>query len=193
MAQLQGDERVGASVSFRNGRPNKSEYRRYTVKGNVVDDLRMMREVVERWLIKQQEWPDLLLLDGGKVHLKVIHELLTEHGVENRFTLAALSKREETVHRIDFDDIILDKKGRVLIHARDEAHRFVNRFHRSRRSKSRLRDPLADIPGLGAKKMQALLRDFGGRKGIEHASVEDLILTRGIGKSLARRIHDKLR
>ena len=134
-----------------------------------------------------------MLLDGGVVHLKIISELLTEHGVENRFTLAALSKREETIHRNGLEDIVLDKKGRVLIHARDEAHRFVNRFHRSRRSKSRLHDPLAEIPGLGAKKMQALLRDFGGRKGIEHASVEDLILTKGIGRSLAQRIYDKMR
>lgn len=192
MAQLQGDERVGASVVFRNGRPEKSEYRKYTIRGKVIDDLRMMREVVERWLKKTEEWPDLLLIDGGQTHLNMIHELLVLHGLEKRFPLAALAKREETIHRINHENIILDRRGRVLIHCRDEAHRFVNRFHRKRRFKSRLQDPLEEIPGLGAKKLQALLRDFGGRKGIEHASVEDLILTKGIGRSLAQRIHDKL-
>ena len=66
MAQLLGDERVGASVSFRNGRPEKKEYRKYTIKGEAMDDLRMMREVVERWLKRQDEWPDMVLIDGGE-------------------------------------------------------------------------------------------------------------------------------
>ena len=72
MAQIQGDQRVGASVCFKDGRPNKEEYRKYTVKGEQLDDLRMMREVVERWMKRQTEWPDLLLLDGGKTHLEMI-------------------------------------------------------------------------------------------------------------------------
>ena len=66
MAQLQGDERVGASVVMRNGRPAKKEYRKYVVKGEALDDLRMMKEVVVRWAKRQEEWPDLLLIDGGK-------------------------------------------------------------------------------------------------------------------------------
>ena len=65
MAQLQGDERVGASVVMRNGRPAKKEYRKYIVKGEALDDLRMMKEVVVRWAKRQEEWPDLLLIDGG--------------------------------------------------------------------------------------------------------------------------------
>ena len=69
MAQLQGDERVGASVVMRNGRPAKSEYRKYIVKGDALDDLRMMKEVVVRWAKRQEEWPDLLLIDGGETHL----------------------------------------------------------------------------------------------------------------------------
>ena len=64
MAQLQGDERVGASVVMRNGRPAKKEYRKYVVKGEALDDLRMMKEVVVRWAKRQEEWPDLLLIDG---------------------------------------------------------------------------------------------------------------------------------
>lgn len=188
MAQLIGENRVGASVSFRNGRPEKKEYRRYTVKGEAIDDLRMMSEVVERWLKRQDEWPDLLLLDGGETHLNTIHQMLKENKVDDQFELAAIAKREETLFRLDMEPIILDRNGRVLVHARDEAHRFVNTFHRKQRNRNKIKDPLQDVLGLGAKKMQMLLRHFGGRKGVEHASIKDLQTVPGIGNSLAERI-----
>lgn len=192
MAQLQGEERVGASVVLRNGRPTKKEYRTYTVKGGAMDDLRMMQEVVHRWLKRQDEWPDLLLLDGGQTHLDAIRRTLEEAEVWGRFPVAALAKREETVFREGHDPVVLDRRGRVLVHARDEAHRFVNRFHRKRRGRSALEDPLQSVEGLGAKKMQALLRHFGGRKGIEHASLNDLQTVPGIGQALAERVHERL-
>ena len=192
MAQLQGDERVGASVVMRNGRPAKKEYRTYIVKGDALDDLRMMKEVVERWMKRQEEWPDLLLLDGGQTHLDIIRTLLQEHGIQDRFKLAALAKREETLFRDSKEPIVLDRRGRVFVHARDEAHRFVNTFHRKRRKKSRLGDPLENVLGLGAKKLQTLIRHFGGRQGISNASIDDLKTVPGIGPSLADRIHEAL-
>ena len=192
MAQLLGDSRVGASVCLRNGRPSKKEYRTYTVKGDALDDLRMMREVVERWIKRVEDWPDLLLIDGGETHLAIIAKLLEKHGVRDRMQLASLAKREETIHREGHDDIILDRRGRVLVHARDEAHRFVNKFHRKSRSRNRLSDPLEGVSGLGAKKLQSLIRHFGGRQGIKHASVADLKTVPGIGPSLAQRIFDSL-
>ena len=192
MAQLQGAERVGASVVMRNGRPAKKEYRTYTVKGDAMDDLRMMQEVVGRWLKRQDEWPDLLLLDGGQTHLDAIRRTLEEAQVWGRFPVAALAKREETVHRTGHAPLVLDRRGRMLVHARDEAHRFVNTFHRRRRGRSTLEDPLEGVEGLGAKKMQALLRHFGGRKGIEGATVADLRTVPGIGRALAERIHEAL-
>ena len=192
MAQLQGEERVGASISLRNGRPDKKEYRTYVVKDMSMDDVRMMAHVIERWLKRQEKWPDLLLIDGGVVHLNEIHNLLLNHGLIDCLPLASLSKREETIHRIDRDDIILDRHGRVLVFARDEAHRFVNSFHRKRRGRGALSDPLEEIEGIGAKKIQALLRHFGGRRGIEHASIRELREVPGIGKSMAERIHQHL-
>ena len=192
MAQLQGDERVGASVCLRNGRPDKKSYRTYTVKDASMDDVRMMRHVIERWLKRQKEWPDLLLLDGGLVHLNDIYNLLLTEGLSEIVTLAALSKREETIHRMGLDDLVLDRRGRVLVFARDEAHRFVNNFHRKRRGRKGLADPLEAVDGLGAKRLQALLRHFGGRQGIEHASPEDLTAVEGIGPALAERIWQEI-
>ncbi len=192
MAQLQGEARVGASVVLRHGRPLKREYRTYRVKDGAMDDLRMMREVVERWLKRQEEWPDLLLIDGGETHLTTIETLLEEHGLTDRIPLAALAKREETLHRTGVDPIILDRRGRVLVHARDEAHRFVNRFHRQQRNRTAMTDPLEQVIGLGAKKLQTLLRHFGGRQGVDEASIEDLRTVPGIGASLAHRIHEAL-
>ena len=192
MAQLQGDERVGASVCLRNGRPDKKAYRTYTVKDPAMDDVRMMGHVVERWLKRQEEWPDLLLIDGGLVHLDEIQSLLIKHGLVDRVPLATLAKREETIHRIGSDDLVLDRRGRVLIFARDEAHRFVNNFHRKRRGRKGLADPLEAVEGLGAKRLQALLRHFGGRRGIDHASRDDLATVDGIGPALAERIWQEI-
>ena len=157
-----------------------------------MDDVRMMGHVVERWLKRQEEWPDLLLIDGGLVHLDEIQSLLIKHGLVDRVPLATLAKREETIHRIGSDDLVLDRRGRVLIFARDEAHRFVNNFHRKRRGRKGLADPLEAVEGLGAKRLQALLRHFGGRRGIDHASRDDLATVDGIGPALAERIWQEI-
>ena len=188
MSQTLGKESVGASVVMRKGRPSKEEYRPYKVRSDAQDDLRMMSEVVERWAKKQDEWPDLLLLDGGETHLSAIERTLEEMDLLREFPIAALAKREETLHMRDIEPILLDRKGRVLVHARDEAHRFSNTFHKKRRGKGALADPLEEVEGLGAKKIQSLLRHFGGMKGIEHASVKDLRNVPGIGKEMAERI-----
>lgn len=188
MAQLMGSERVGASIVFRNGRPSKKEYRTYKIKGDSADDLRMMEETVLRWARKQDEWPDILLLDGGETHLSTIRRALVDNNLDEKFVLAALAKREETLFIEGRDPLILDRRGRVLIHSRDEAHRFVNQYHGKRRRKSSIRDPLEEIDGLGAKKIQSLLRHFGGSRGIKHASIEELKAVDGIGTSMARKI-----
>ena len=94
--------------------------------------------------------------------------------------LASLAKREETIHREGHDDIVLDRRGRLLVHARDEAHRFVNKFHRKNRAKKRL-----SIHWKGSwfrcEKIAVTHQALGGRQGIKHASVNDLKTVPGIG------------
>ena len=192
MSQTLGKERVGASVVLREGRPSKEEYRTYIVRSDAPDDLGMMVEVVGRWAKKQDEWPDLLLLDGGQTHLSTIEATLAEQGLAGLFPVAALAKREEMLHTSGSEPLALGREGRALVHARDEAHRFSNRYHKKRRGRGALADPLEAVEGLGAKKIQALLRHFGGRKGIEHASVRDLREVPGIGKEMAERIRGHL-
>ena len=192
MSQTLGKERVGASVVMRSGRPSKEEYRTYMVRSDAQDDLRMMSEVVARWAKRQDEWPDLLLLDGGETHLSAIERTLEEMGLLGEFPIAALAKREETLHMRGAEPILIDRRGRALVHARDEAHRFSNTFHKKRRGKGALADPLEEVEGLGAKKIQSLLRHFGGVKGIEHASAKDLCEVPGIGKEMAERIRAHL-
>ncbi len=192
MSQTLGKERVGASVVMRGGRPSKEEYRTYRVRSDAQDDLRMMSEVVARWAKRQDVWPDLLLLDGGGTHLSAIERTLDEMGLLGMFPIAALAKREETLHMRGIEPMLLDRRGRALVHARDEAHRFSNTFHKKRRGKGALADPLEEVEGLGAKKIQSLLRHFGGRRGIEHASAKDLRGVPGIGKEMAERIRAHL-
>ena len=191
MSQSLGQERVGASVVLRDGRPSKKEYRTYRVKSDkAMDDLSMMSEVVLRWIARQEELPDLLLLDGGETHLSAIERSLGDKA--DLLLVAALAKREETLFITGREPLVLDRRGRVMVHARDESHRFVNQYHRKRRSKGALRDPLEEVPGIGAEKIQSLLRHFGGRKGIKHASVNDLMEVPGIGKEMAKRIRAHL-
>ncbi|GIR33951.1 MAG: hypothetical protein CM15mP47_1770 [Methanobacteriota archaeon] len=71
----------------------------------------MMREVVERWMKHQTEWPDLLLLDGGKTHLDMITKMIDKSQFSGKFAVAALAKREETIYRVDRDPLILDRRG----------------------------------------------------------------------------------
>ena len=189
MAQLAGSHRVGACVSFRNGKPHKSGYRYFEIKTDAIDDISMMNEVISRWIKKQKTWPDLLLIDGGKAHLNSIKKLLDENGLRKEILLAALAKKEETLHRIGHEPLVLDRSGRLLIYARDEAHRHVNNFHRKVRGRKSLRNPLEEIEGLGAKKIQSLMIHFGGIKGIRHATSEQIVNAPGIGKSLANRIY----
>ncbi|HIE03565.1 MAG TPA: excinuclease ABC subunit C, partial [Candidatus Latescibacteria bacterium] len=201
ISTIQGSDAVGSLVYFVDGRPRKSEYRRYrikTVEGQ--DDFAMMKEVVSRrfgrLLEEGRELPDLLLVDGGKGQLSSALEALRELGIEDQ-PVVGLAKRLEEVYLPGIPEPQNIPKGsaslRLLQQIRDEAHRFAVEFHRKLRSKRTLTSELDSIPGLGKVRKEALLERFGSVRSIREAPPEDLQEVPGIGPKLARKVLEHLR
>ncbi len=171
------------------------------------DDYAMMREVLTRRFQRAMKedpdnetgnWPDLVLIDGGRGQLNVALEVFAELGI-GEVALAGVAKgpdRDAGRERIFLPErapFLLEKNDPVLYfiqRLRDEAHRFVIASHRSGRGKARMRSALDDIPGIGAKRKKALLLHFGSAKAVARAGLADLESVEGISKSVARRIYD---
>lgn len=201
ISTIQGSDAVGSLVCFIDGRPRKSEYRRYrikTVEGQ--DDFAMMKEVVSRrfrrLLEEGKELPDLLLVDGGKGQLSSALEALRELGITDQHVVG-LAKRLEEVYLPGIPDPQNIPKGsaslRLLQRIRDEAHRFAVEFHRKLRARRTFTSELDSIPGLGSTKKEELLKRFGSVRRIREASQEELQEVPGIGPKLAARILEHLR
>ena len=201
ISNIGGTDAVGSLVTFEEGKPNKSLYRRYrikTVSGS--HDYAMMHEVLTRRYkraIREKSLPDLLVVDGGKGQLNVAIQVLRQLGVIG-LNVAALAKPAQETEK---DKIFLPgRKNPVILppsspalhllqRTRDEAHRFAVTYHRKLRNKSRLHSILSDIPGVGEKRKRALLTHFGSIGRVKDASVDELAAVRGIPGSLAKRIY----
>ncbi len=200
VSNVSGTLAVGTVVTFRDGRPDRSLYRRYrinTVKGS--DDYAMIREVVGRHLRRARkgdvERPDLLLIDGGKGQLSSARAAVTASG-ERGLALAAIAKREEEVFvpgrrsPIPLDDHPLAR--RLLVQARDEVHRFSVTYHRNLRERESRLSALDGIPGVGPERKEALLRHFGSPAAVAGSSIDALMEVPGIGRRTAERIKETL-
>ncbi len=193
-----GEESVGAVVVFENGRPKKSEYRKYKVKApGGPDDIASLKEILGRRLRRSLEekkaLPDLLLVDGGKGQLSAAQTVLEELGLE-RVPVIALAKREEIVFQTGKKEgLRLERTSpglKLLQHIRDEAHRFAIAFHRHRREKKSFASLLDAVPGIGEKKKKALLMNFKGIEEIQRASLNELSML--VGQKAARKIKEVL-
>ena len=199
ISHLFGEAVVGSVVVFVNGKPRKSEYRRYRIKSvEGIDDFRAIREVVyrrlKRLMDEDKPLPDLMLIDGGKTQLEFAMDAADELGVED-VHFAALAKRFEELHLPDDRIVALpyrSKALRLLQRIRDEAHRFAIKYHRNIRDKSKFTSILDFIPGLGRSKRNALLKYFGSIEAIINADVNDLQKVPGIGPKLAQKIYEHL-
>ncbi len=201
ISNIGGTDPVGSLVTFEDGKPDKSKYRRYRIRSvSGADDYGMMKEVLTRRYrraLAENDLPDLLIVDGGKGQLSIALAVLRDLGLEG-LTVAALAK---PAHEGEHDKVFLPGRKNpvtflgssaalhLLQRIRDEAHRFAVTYHRKLRDRSRLRSVLTDIPGIGEKRKKALLAHFGSLERVKQASVEELGAVPGIPDSLARRVY----
>jgi excinuclease ABC subunit C len=198
ISNLGKDLAVGSIVYFLDCQPKKSEYRRMrikTVEGQ--DDFSMMKEIVGRYLVhlaeNQKEYPDLLLIDGGKGQLNAALDAMHELNITD-LQVASLAKRFEEVYLPGRGEPLSIPKtsssSRLLQRIRDEAHRFAVIYHRNLRSKKLEESELDVIIGVGKKRKLDLLAAFGSVEGIRNAPLEALEATPNIPVNVARTIYE---
>jgi excinuclease ABC subunit C len=202
-SNLQGADAVAAMVTFIDGKPAKSEYRKYkirTVRGP--DDYESMREVIRRRytrvLKEKLPLPDLIVIDGGKGQLAAALDVL-ENELDLDIPVCGLAKDDRhRTHQLFFRDedqpVPIDRHSQafyLLERIQDEVHRFAVTFHRSVRKKTGLSSLLDDIPGVGPERRKKLLRHFGSLTAIRQASIDDLRAI-GIPEKVAVAIQEHL-
>ena len=213
ISNIQGRLAVGSMVTFDEGEPDKNRYRRFRIKTVPgADDFLMMYEVLKRRFARAKQegdYPDLLVVDGGKgqlnVALEVLRELeinevdavgLAKMRVERAPQSTELVRSEERVFLPGrANPVILRRNSTALFllqRVRDEAHRFAITYHRQLRRRERLRSVLDNIPGVGATRRQRLLRHFGSVRRMRDASVAALAEVPGISPALAGEIQSAL-
>jgi excinuclease ABC subunit C len=201
ISHAQGTDTVASCVWFQNGRPYRSEYRKFKVKTvEGIDDFASMNEVVSRYFARRTEeekpLPDLVLIDGGKGQLNAAHAALEAIGL-GAMPIVSLAKREEEIFVLGRPESLrLPRRSpalRVLQQARDEAHRFAITFQRKRRSMRTMTSELLRIPGVGEAKRRQLLEAFGSLQGVREAAPEAIAALPGFGQKTAERVLESLR
>ena len=209
ISNIRGREATGSMVVFVGGRPRRDAYRRFRVRiSGKPDDYAMMEEVLRRRFShglrelqearpggKFSEFPDLVLVDGGKGQLNVALRVLRELGLSG-IEVAALAKREEEIYRPGREGPIRLPRDsaalRLLQRLRDEAHRFAVEYHRLLRRKEALASLLDAVPGIGPKRKAILLEHFGSLEELRRASLEELLSLPGFPRSLAHTLYKAL-
>ncbi len=183
-SHLQGTDLVSSMVVFESGKPKKSEYRKFKNEDVLRnDDFATMKEVVSRrysrLLNEKKSLPDLIIIDGGKGQLSAAVEVLEELGILNKVNIVGLAKRlEEVFFPGESEAILLPKSSlslRLLQQIRDEAHRFAITYHRKLRDKRTFQTELTQIEGIGKKKAEKLIQQFGSVKAIKDKTIEELM------------------
>ncbi|WP_036574402.1 excinuclease ABC subunit UvrC [Nitrosospira briensis] len=201
-----GEATIASCVVYDNFAMRNSEYRRYNITGITPgDDYAAMRDVLSRRYHKVAEGegslPDLILIDGGRGQVSVARDVLVELGLNgaNLLGVAKGEARKPGLEQLIFPgaekplQLPRDHPGLHLIQQiRDEAHRFAIYGHRAKLGKLRTSSSLQKIDGIGAKRRQSLLARFGGLKGVQTASIEELQQADGISRALAEKIYREL-
>lgn len=182
-SNIQGTNPVAACVVFKNARPAPSAYRHYNIKTvQGPDDFASMREVVyrryKRLLEEEKSLPQLIVIDGGKGQLNAAVQGLKELEIFNKIGIIGIAKRlEEIFFPGDSVPLYLDKNSetlKLIQNLRNEAHRFGINFHRTKRSSGIGKSELYEIPGIGDKMVEMLLKEFHSISNIKQASLSDI-------------------
>ena len=204
ISHTRGEATVASCVVFNREGPLKSDYRRFNIEGITPgDDYAAMHQALARRYTRARDseavLPELLLIDGGRGQLLQAEQVMAELGIDEVFLLGIAKgperrPGEETLFVAgDSREYSLPPNSpalHLLQQVRDEAHRFAITGHRARRAKARTTSTLEQIPGLGPKRRQMLLRHFGGLQGVSAAGIEDLAKVEGISATLAERIYN---
>ncbi|MEO9483280.1 MAG: excinuclease ABC subunit UvrC [Ekhidna sp.] len=199
-SNIQGTNPVASMVCFKNGKPSKSNYRKFNIKTVVgPDDFASMKEVVGRRYahLKKEKlpYPHLIVIDGGKGQLSSACEALKELDIYGKIPIIGIAKRlEEIYFPGDNIPIYISKKSpslKLIQQLRDEAHRFAITFHRQKRSKASIESGLDNINGIGENTREKLMREFGSIKRLKESSDKDLINL--VGQSKAERIIEAIK
>jgi excinuclease ABC subunit C len=198
ISNIQGSDSVAGLVVYDHGKLDRKQYRIFNIRSvEGADDFRSMAEAVERrykrLLEEGKDFPDLILIDGGRGQLNAALTALNRIGVEGT-TVAGLAKREEEIYlpgreaplRLDRHEPALQ----LLQLIRDETHRFAVSSHRRRRSRRTLRSELDEIQGIGTKRRQLLLEHFGSLSAVKQASRHDL--AKVLGPKIGHTVYDQL-
>lgn len=182
-SNIQGESAVAACVVFRNGKPSNKEYRHFNIKTVTgPDDFASMEEVISRrygrMLSENSPLPQLIVIDGGKGQLSSAVKSLDNLGLRGKITVIGIAKKlEEIYFPGDSVPLYLDRNSitlKIIQHLRNEAHRFGINFHRGKRSSKMNSSFLDEIPGIGEKSKELLLKKFGSLKKLSEASLEEL-------------------
>ncbi len=202
ISNIMGTFAVGSMVSFVNGAPSKKDYRHFRIKKvSGIDDFAMMREVVERRyrriLDESGRLPDLIVIDGGRGQLNAAREPLTQLGLDY-LPIIGLAKKQEEIFMPDRAEPIrlerFELSLRLVQSIRDEAHRFAITFHQQLRRKRMLNSILDEIQGVGKKRKEQILTEFGSVSNLRRHTPEQLCeRVPGIGRKLAEHIMQHLK
>ena len=219
-SHIQGTNAVGAMIVAGREGFSKKHYRTFNIKSTEItpgDDFGMMQEVLTRRFTRlvseykpeddspdadqdsMPDWPDVLLIDGGKGQISAVKKTLAQFKLPREVTVIGIAKGEE--RNAGRETFILEGKEPFMLPARDpvlyyvqrlrdEAHRFAIGTHRAKRSKQIVKNPLDEIEGIGPTRKKALLSHFGSAKAVSGATVKDLQTIPGISKQMAQTIHD---
>ncbi len=216
ISHMQGTDTVASMVVWEDGRMKKSEYRKFIIRGEAGngapagalpvlrqnDDFASMREAVTRRYRRIQEekrpMPSLILIDGGIGQLHAAAQALDSLQIINQ-PMAAIAKREEILYILGQEDepCVLDRHSPVLHliqQIRDETHRFAVSFHRQRRGKRQTKTALSDIPGVGPRTIQKLLREFGSIANLQRAGIEKLsrVVSRKVAEAILAHLESQM-